>query len=132
MPVGDQASDLLPLTLDGFERGRLPEGFRVPSTDEPLHVAYRRGADSVVVSAIMPATADEARAAVHAAARDVREQLHRTDRQQDVPRIVQDLGGDPAYVALGSFVAWSRGRHFFAARASSPHALAAFMQAFPF
>ena len=131
MPFGDPASDLLPVMVDGFERARLPERLRVPSADEPLHVAYRRGSDSVIVSALAPATEDEARAAVNAAARATRDRLHRTDRRQDLPRIVQDLGGDPAYVALGAFVAWSRGRHFFAARASSPHALAAFMQAFP-
>ena len=132
MPAGDQASDLLPVTVGEFERGRLPDGLRVPTEDEPLHVAYRRGSDSVIVSALVPATVGDARAAVDVAARDTRDLLRRTDRRQDLPRIVQDLGGDPAYVALGAFVAWSRGSHVFAARASSPHALAAFMQAFPY
>ena len=127
MPIGDQVAEVLPVTVGGFERGRLPDGFRVP-TGEQLHLAYRRGSDSVIVDASLQATAADARAAVDTAARETRDELHRTDRRQDLPRIVQDLRGDPAYVALSEFVAWSRGRYFFAARASSPHALAAFMK----
>ncbi|AMY09935.1 hypothetical protein LuPra_03162 [Luteitalea pratensis] len=130
MPIGDQVAELLPVIVGGFERGRLPDGMRVPA-DEALHVRYQRGSDVVIVDATLPATAADARAAVDTAAREKRDELRRTDRQQDLPRIVQDLRSDPAYVALGAFVAWSRGRYFFAARASSPHALAAFMQAFP-
>ena len=131
MPVGDDAAELLPVAVGGFERGRLPGGLRLPG-DEPLHVAYRRGSDSVIASASLTATADDARAAVDAAARRTRDEVRRADRRQDLPRIVQDLGGDPAYVALGEFVSWSRGSYVFVARASSPHALAAFMQAFPY
>ena len=35
MPAGDQASDLLPVTVGGFERGRLPDGLRVPTESDP-------------------------------------------------------------------------------------------------
>jgi len=130
MPSGDEAGELLPVVVGGFERVRLPQGLRLPA-DEPLHVAYQRGADSVVASASLMPTQDAARAKVDAAARETRDELRRMDRRHDLPRIVQDLGGDPAYVALGTFVAWSRGPYVFVARASSPHALAAFMHAFP-
>jgi hypothetical protein len=130
MPAGDDAAALLPVGVGGFERERLPDGLRLPP-DEPLHVAYRRGADSVVASASLLPGAASARAEVEAAARDTRDRLRRTGRRQDLPRIVQDLDGDPAYIALGAFLAWSRGPYFFVARASSPHALATFMLAFP-
>jgi hypothetical protein len=130
-PAGNVVSELLPVAVGGFERGRLPDGLRVPP-EEPLHVAYRRGSDSVIASASVTTSADVARAAVEAAARKTRDDLGRAGRRQDLPRIVQDLSGDPAYVAIGDFVAWSRGSHVFVARASSPHTLAAFMQAFPY
>jgi hypothetical protein len=131
MPSGHLATDLLPPTVGGFRREALTDAARVP-TDDELLVTYRRGTDSVSLGASVADTSDEARAAVETAAHATREHLRLTDRRDELPRMLQDLAGEPAYVAVSDFIAWSRDRHFFAARASSPRALAAFMHAFPY
>lgn len=129
MPTGEAAADLLPAMVGPFRRDALPPYARVPGDGE-LHATYRRGADSVRFGVSVPGNAGAARAAIASAAQHTRDQLRRSGRQGDLPRIMQDLQGDPAYVAVGDFIAWSRGGYFFAARASSPHALSSFMQAF--
>jgi hypothetical protein len=131
MPSGQLATDVLPPTVGGFRRDALADAARVPA-DDALYVTYRRGTDSVSIGAGVAATSDDARAAVETAAQETREQLRRSNRRDELPRMLQDLAGEPAYVAVSDFIAWSRDRHFFAARASSPRALAAFMQAFPY
>ena len=127
MPTGDKVADVLPARVGDYEREAVPAGARVP-IDEEFYVTYRRGAEHVSVGASIPGTPDDAREAVKTAAQETRDELRRTNRSQDLPRIAQDLRGDPAYLAVGDFVAWSKGRYFLAAKASSPRTLATFMQ----
>ena len=128
MPTGDTVADVLPARVGDFERESVPATGRVP-TEEALYVTYRRGAENVSVGASIPGTLEDAREAVKTAAQETRDQLRRTNRRQELPRIVQDLQGDPAYVAVGDFVAWSKGRYFLAAKSNSPRTLATFMRA---
>jgi hypothetical protein len=131
MPTSDATAELLPPRVGAFQRDALPATAKVPA-DEEMYVTYRRGTDSVSVGVSRPGSVDDARAAVETALQETRDELRRTGRREELPRIMQDLKGDPAYVAVSDFMAWSRGGYFFAAKASHPRALAGFMQAFPY
>jgi hypothetical protein len=131
MPTGDAAAELLPPRVGPFQRDALPATAKV-SSDEELYVTYRRGTDSVSVGVSRPGTVDDARAAVQTALQETRDELRRTGRRDELPRLMQDVKSDPAYVAVSDFMAWSRGGYFFAAKANNPRALTGFMQAFPY
>ncbi|HTV01694.1 MAG TPA: hypothetical protein VMF13_14200 [Luteitalea sp.] len=132
MPTSEAPADLLPARVGEFRRDALPSSTAKVPSDEELYVTYRRGPDSVSVGVSLPGSADDARAAVETAATETRDELRRTGRRDELPRLMQDLKGDPAFVAASDFMAWTRGRYFFAAKANNPRALAGFMQAFPY
>lgn len=126
-PEGRTLDEVLPREVGGFVRGPL-DGFTDVPANADLNVDYRDERSTVTVGVTVAESPDLARSAVRAA-RSLCGGGRRTSR---APEVVESLDGDPSFVKTGDFIAWSRGRHFFYVKASSPAALDHFMRHFPY
>ena len=125
MPQGTALEALVPPSVGAFRRPPLPTG-ATPPTEEDLTVSYNAGQDSVDFGFSLPESAADAQAAVTTTREDA------VASKVDLRRSQYSVGKDPSYFKTERFMAWSRGRYFFYAHASSPAALDRFMQAFPY
>lgn len=125
MPSGSDLETLLPRVVGTFKRPPLAPGLE-PPTNQDLNVTYTSGSDSVNVGFSMPEKPEYAHDAIQLAKDEATggEALHDTDQYV--------VGKEPSYFRTADFIAWSRGRYFYYAKASSAAALEAFMKAFPY
>lgn len=125
MPSGTDLAALLPATVGAFTRDELPADAKL-SADEDLNVDYRSGSDTVSFGLSRPDSVADARDAIEVTRDEaVASKVPMRDANYSVTT-------DPAYFHAGDFVAWTRGRYFFYAKASSPAVLERFMAAFPY
>jgi hypothetical protein len=126
-PEGRSLEEVLPREVGSFVRGPL-DGFTDLPANADLNVDYRDERATVTVGVTVAESPELARSAVRAA----RSMCGKAPRGSPAPAVVESLDGDPAFVKAGDFIAWSRGRHFFYVKASSPAALDQFMRHFPY
>ena len=93
---------------------------------EDLNVEYAAGSDSVFVGASLP----ESEADAYDAVKTTRDEA--VAGGERVAGAEFRVGKNPGYFRTAKFIAWTRGRYFFYADASSAAALARFMEAFPY
>jgi hypothetical protein len=124
-PSGTDLNFLLPKKVGAFERADLPAGIKAPA-DEDLNVEYRSGDDSVFFGFSLPDTEKDAFEAVKMTRQEaIQSKLNLQGEQYQI-------GKNPGFFKLDSFMSWSRGRYFFYAKADTPRALENFMKAFPY
>jgi hypothetical protein len=125
MPQGEDLNVLLPAMLGPFKRDALAADAKLKS-DEDLNVTYRAGNETVNVGLSRADTVDDARDAINVSREEA--------KASKVPLKGEKLSlkTDPAYFHVGDFIAWTRGRYFFYAKASSPATLTRFMAVYPF
>lgn len=126
-PEGRSLEEVLPREVGGFIRGPI-DGFTDLPANADLNVDYHDERGAVTVGVTVAESPDLARRAVRAA----RSLCGTTPRRSPAPAVVESLDGDPSFVKAADFMAWSRGRHFFYVKASSPAALDHFMRHFPY
>ena len=125
MPAGTDLEVLVPKTVGTFERPPLPKGAK-PPVNEDLNVSYVSGTDKVDFGFSIPESPADAHEAVNVARDEA------SASKVDMRSAQYVSGRDPSYFKSADFMAWTRGRYFFYAKASSAPALDRFMQQFPF
>lgn len=126
-PEGRSLEEVLPREVGSFVRGPL-DGFTDLPANADLNVDYRDERGAVTVGVAVAESPELAQSAVRAA----RSLCGMGPRRSPAPGVVESLDGDPSFVKAADFMAWSRGRHFFYVKASSPQALDHFMSHFPY
>lgn len=126
-PEGRSLEEVLPREVGSFIRGPL-DGFTDLPANADLNVDYHDERGAVTIGVTVAESPDLARGAVRAARSLCGTGPHRAP----APAVVESLDGDPSFVKAADFMAWSRGRHFFYVKASSPAALDHFMRHFPY
>jgi hypothetical protein len=125
-PSSDVASQALPRKIGRFVREDVPEGDVIPA-DEDLNVTYRSGKDSVFMGISLPGKPADLKEAIRTSHQDVV-----ADKSIDRTGELYCVVSAPYFYRIPDFIAWTRGRYFFYADASSPNVLTEFMQAFPY
>jgi hypothetical protein len=123
-PTGTDLERLLPMKIGDFTRPAFPPGTK-PKSDEDLNIDYTSGKDSVNVGFSIP----DSMADAHEAIKVSRDEGKASG--VDMARASFSIDTEPAWFKSPDFIAWSRGRYFFYAKASTPVALDRFMRAFP-
>lgn len=125
-PASDVASQALPRSIGRFVREDVPDGDVIPA-DEDLNVTYRSGTDSVFLGLSRPGKVADLKEAVRTSHEDAV-----ADKSIDRTGELYCTASAPFFYKIPDFVAWTRGRYFFYANASSPDVLAEFMRDFPY
>jgi hypothetical protein len=125
-PDGFVPDALLPGAVGPFVRSALPEG--TLNQHEDVTVSYSDARGRVDVGFSM----NESSAMAQQAVRSARAYAVQLARSGAHPPCQESIGGDPSFVKAHDYIAWSRGRFFFYAKATDGATLDRFMSAFPY
>jgi hypothetical protein len=125
-PSSDVAAEALPRRIGRFVREDVADGEVIPS-DEDLNVTYRSGKDSVFLGISRPGKPADLKEAIRTSHADVV-----ADKSIDRTGELYCVVSAPYFYKVPDFIAWTRGKYFLYADASSPAVLTEFIQAFPY
>lgn len=125
-PTSDVVSEALPMKIGRFVREDVPEGAVIPA-DEDFTITYRSGRDTALVGLSRPGKPADLKDAVRTSHADVV-----ADKSIDRTGELYCVASAPYFFKVRDFIAWTRGRYFFSAHASSPDVLVEFIQDFPY